>query len=40
MPVTRSDRDAAGEVSEPRIIDELRAVVAELTSRASAAQAA
>ena len=40
MPVTRSDRDAAGEVSDPRIIDELRAVVAELAKRASAAHAA
>jgi len=30
LPVERSDRDAAGEIDDPRIIGELRAVVAEL----------
>jgi NAD(P)H-dependent FMN reductase len=40
LPVTRSDRNAAGEVSDPRIIGELRAVVAELANRAGAAHAA
>jgi chromate reductase len=37
VPVTRSDRNAAGEVNDPRIIGELRAVVAELVKRSSAA---
>jgi chromate reductase, NAD(P)H dehydrogenase (quinone) len=37
MPVTRRDRDTAGEVDDPRIIAELRVVVAELAKRASAA---
>jgi chromate reductase, NAD(P)H dehydrogenase (quinone) len=35
MPVARGDGDAAGEVDDPRIIGELRAVVAELAKRAS-----
>ena len=34
IPVARSDLDAAGEVTDPRIIRELRAVVAELAGRA------
>jgi NAD(P)H-dependent FMN reductase len=37
MPVARSDRNAAGEVDHPMIIGELRAVVAELAKRSSAA---
>jgi hypothetical protein len=37
MPVARSDRNAAGEISDPRIIGELRAVGAELAKRSSAA---
>jgi chromate reductase len=37
MPVARSDRNAAGEVNGPRVIGELRAVVAELAKRSSAA---
>jgi chromate reductase len=40
MPVARSDRNAAGEVDDPRIIGELRAVVAELAKRSSVAHAA
>jgi NAD(P)H-dependent FMN reductase len=37
MPLARSDRNTAGEVDSPRIIGELRAVVAELAKRSSAA---
>jgi NAD(P)H-dependent FMN reductase len=37
LPVARTDRNAAGEVDNPRIINELRAVVAELAKRSSAA---
>jgi len=37
IPVAPADRDANGEVSGPRIIHELRAVVGELGQRASAA---
>jgi hypothetical protein len=37
MPVVRSDRNEAGEVDSPTIIDELRAVVAELAKRSIAA---
>jgi chromate reductase len=37
VPVTRSDRNAAGEVDDPRVIGELRAVVAELAKRSSVA---
>ena len=37
IPVARSERNAAGEVDDPRIIGELRAVVAELAKRSSAA---
>lgn len=37
VPVTRSDRDAAGEVDDARVIGELRAVVAELAKRSSVA---
>jgi NAD(P)H-dependent FMN reductase len=37
MPVVRSDRNEAGEVDSPMIIDELRAVVAELAKRSIAA---
>jgi chromate reductase len=37
IPVARSDRDAAGEVKDPRVIRELRAVVAELAKRAGTA---
>src|SRR6266496_1825320 len=37
LPVARNDRDAAGEVDSPRVINELRAVVAELAKRSSAA---
>ncbi len=35
IPVARSDRDAAGEVNDRRIIRELRAAVAELAKRAA-----
>lgn len=38
IAVARSDRNAAGEVDNPRIIGELRAVVAELAERSRAAQ--
>jgi hypothetical protein len=37
VSVARSDRNAAGDVEDPRIIGELRAVVAELAMRSSAA---
>lgn len=37
VPVTPSDRDAAGEVDDPTVIGELRAVVAELAQRSSVA---
>src|SRR6266516_967661 len=37
LPVARNDRDAAGQVDSPRVINELRAVVAELAKRSSAA---
>jgi hypothetical protein len=39
VPVTRSERNAAGEVDDPRVIGELRAVVAELAKRSSVAHA-
>jgi NAD(P)H-dependent FMN reductase len=37
MPVGRDERNAAGEIQDARIIGELRAVVAELAKRSSAA---
>jgi chromate reductase, NAD(P)H dehydrogenase (quinone) len=40
VPVSRRDLDPRGEVSDPRIITELRAVVVELRTRAGALQAA
>ena len=40
VPVSRSDFRADGEVRDPRILDELAAVVRELALRASAAPAA
>ncbi len=36
MPLARNDRNAAGEVDDPRIIGELRAVVAGLAKRGTA----
>jgi len=39
VPVTRSDHNTAGEVDDPRVIGELRAVVAELAKRSSVAHA-
>ena len=35
LPVARRDRDAGGEIGGARILDQLRAVVAELAQRAS-----
>ena len=35
LPLAASDRDARGEVSDPRFINELRAVVGELVERAT-----
>ena len=35
VPVSSDDRDDHGEIGNPTIVDELRAVVAELASRAS-----
>jgi hypothetical protein len=37
MPVARSDRNELGEVDSPTIIDGLRATVAEVAKRSSAA---
>jgi chromate reductase, NAD(P)H dehydrogenase (quinone) len=37
MPVARSDRNEAGEVDSPTIIHGLRAIVAEMAKRSSAA---
>ncbi len=39
VPVARRNRDANGEISDPRIVHQLRAVVAELAQRAGACRA-
>jgi NAD(P)H-dependent FMN reductase len=40
VPVTDADRDAGGEVCNPKVVAELRTIVSELAMRASAATAA
>src|SRR5262249_20615799 len=40
VPIASRDRDADGDVSDTRIVGELRAVVVELAQRASASRAA
>ncbi|SRR6266511_2958175 len=40
VPVAQRDRDANGEISDARIVEPLRTVVAELAHRASASRAA
>ena len=40
VPIAQRDRDANGEITDPRIVEELRTVVAELAQRASASRAA
>lgn len=40
VPIAQRDRDANGEISDTRIVEQLRAVVAQLAQRASASHAA
>ena len=40
VPIAQGDRDANGEISDTRIVEQLRAVVAQLAQRVSASHAA